>query len=230
MTATTPTQPDDVDVVRVLDCPNVRGAVGKLARRSRMHRYVSFFEPLANDQGLTRRYWAAPLTEPVDWETLPTYAPPPLGTRAIVLRAEEGPPQLVDVLAHHADGLVALRYPGSPILDCHRMWISYDEPPRLLADVIDNDPQPAAEQPDPYALNLPGLFLRLDVPSPKEQPQATQYYRPESVYCITPTTEELARRAARVWTPAPVSRYELPAPPEPDQGSPRRDDGEEPPW
>lgn len=43
-------------------------------------------------------------------------------------------------------------------------------------------------------------FLRLEVPGTEDQPGATQLYSPGSVYCITPTTEEIARRvAARSW-------------------------------
>ncbi|MCI0687962.1 MAG: hypothetical protein L0Y54_12090 [Sporichthyaceae bacterium] len=57
-------------------------------------------------------------------------------------------------------------------------------------------------------------FLRLDVPGPDGPVIATQLYRPDSVYCITPTTEDLARRAAAVLAaPAPVHRWELPPAP-----------------
>lgn len=66
-------------------------------------------------------------------------------------------------------------------------------------------------------------FLRLDVftgaPSQKldeaerEEPAATQFYSASAVYCITPTTEDLARRVAQGADPAPVKRWELPAPP-----------------
>lgn len=50
-------------------------------------------------------------------------------------------------------------------------------------------------------------FIRLDVPC---EPPATQYYGPQAIYCITPTTEELARKMAVGIRPAPVHRYELP--------------------
>ena len=56
-------------------------------------------------------------------------------------------------------------------------------------------------------------FLRLDIPGPDQQPTTTQFYRPAAVYCITPTTEELARAVARRSMPQPVSRYELAASP-----------------
>jgi hypothetical protein len=39
----------------------------------------------------------------------------------------------------------------------------------------------------------------------------TQFYAPSAVYCITPTTEELARKVAAGAQPTPVTRYELPA-------------------
>lgn len=53
-------------------------------------------------------------------------------------------------------------------------------------------------------------FLRLEVPG---QPGATQLYNPTSVYCITPTTEAIARAVAATSRPAPVQRWELPAAP-----------------
>lgn len=58
-------------------------------------------------------------------------------------------------------------------------------------------------------------FLRIDVPDPKEDAErpfsATQLYAPGAIYCITPTTEDIACRLARANQPAPVSRWELPA-------------------
>ena len=50
-------------------------------------------------------------------------------------------------------------------------------------------------------------FIRIDVPD-----GATQFYAPGAVYCITPTTEALARQFAKGNRPQPVSRYELLAP------------------
>lgn len=52
-------------------------------------------------------------------------------------------------------------------------------------------------------------MLRLDIPS---DPPVTQYYGASSLYCLTPTTEELAKRVAQAARPAPVHAYELPAP------------------
>jgi hypothetical protein len=51
-------------------------------------------------------------------------------------------------------------------------------------------------------------FLRLDIPS---DPPTTQLYNPQSVYCITPTSRELATQVAARNSPAPVQRWELPA-------------------
>ena len=59
-------------------------------------------------------------------------------------------------------------------------------------------------------------MIRLDVPAPAEanestEWEATQFYNPSAVYCLTPTTEETARRVAALSRPAPVQRWELPA-------------------
>ena len=57
------------------------------------------------------------------------------------------------------------------------------------------------------------LFLRLEIPGAGGQPDITQLYSPGSVYAITPTTDDIARRvASRSW-PAPVQRWELPPAP-----------------
>lgn len=56
-----------------------------------------------------------------------------------------------------------------------------------------------------------GAFLRIDVPADEgEGDKATQFYSPSAVYCITPTTEAMARAIARRTFEAPVSRWELP--------------------
>lgn len=52
-------------------------------------------------------------------------------------------------------------------------------------------------------------MLRLDIPS---DPPVTQYYGASSLYCLTPTTEDLATRVAKASRPTPVHQYELPAP------------------
>jgi hypothetical protein len=75
-------------------------------------------------------------------------------------------------------------------------------------------------------------FLRLDVPGPAHPEDdeddgpavslkggfeggVTQFYSPQAVYCITPTTQDIAVTLGRRSSPAPVSRYEL-EPPKPD--------------
>lgn len=57
-------------------------------------------------------------------------------------------------------------------------------------------------------------FLRLEVPG---QSGATQLYNPAAVYCITPTTEVIARAVAPTNQPAPVQRWELPPAITPDE-------------
>lgn len=51
-------------------------------------------------------------------------------------------------------------------------------------------------------------FLRIDVPG-DDGNVATQLYSGGSVYCITPTTEAIARKVAKSSEPAPVTRWEL---------------------
>jgi hypothetical protein len=56
-------------------------------------------------------------------------------------------------------------------------------------------------------------MLRLDVHG--ADPAAavvTQLYGGSSVYCLTPTTEDIARKLGERLRPAPVSRYELEPP------------------
>lgn len=57
-------------------------------------------------------------------------------------------------------------------------------------------------------------FVRIDVPSADPTGEAapnvaTQFYSPSAVYCITPTTEALARKVAATSAPAPVTEWEL---------------------
>lgn len=51
-------------------------------------------------------------------------------------------------------------------------------------------------------------FIRIDVPG-KDTPVATQFYSSAAVYCITPTSEDIARKIAARSNPAPVTRWEL---------------------
>ena len=55
-------------------------------------------------------------------------------------------------------------------------------------------------------------FLRIDVPETKEQAAFTQFYGAGSVYCMTPTTEEIARAVAAMSQVKPVQKYELALP------------------
>lgn len=54
-------------------------------------------------------------------------------------------------------------------------------------------------------------FIRIDVPGEGDTVQATQFYAPGAIYCLTPTTEEAARAEAERYRPAPVQRLGLPA-------------------
>ena len=53
-------------------------------------------------------------------------------------------------------------------------------------------------------------FIRIDVPGQKGEVTATQFYNPSAIYCMTPTTEKLARRMSAYNKPEPVTRWELP--------------------
>ena len=53
-------------------------------------------------------------------------------------------------------------------------------------------------------------FLRLDVEDELGEAIATQFYSPSAVYCITPTTKDLAVRFAQNRFEGPVQRWELP--------------------
>jgi len=59
-------------------------------------------------------------------------------------------------------------------------------------------------------------FLRIDVPASvtgdplQDESEATQFYAPGAVYCLTPCSEELARELARSQRPRPVNEWDLP--------------------
>lgn len=55
-------------------------------------------------------------------------------------------------------------------------------------------------------------MLRIDIPS---EPPATQFYGGNSIYCLTPTTQEIATALAKRARPEPVQRWELPQLPTP---------------
>lgn len=52
--------------------------------------------------------------------------------------------------------------------------------------------------------------IRIDVPGENEA-VATQFYSPSSLYCLTPIAEDLARKLAKRYEPAPVTHWDLPA-------------------
>ena len=53
-----------------------------------------------------------------------------------------------------------------------------------------------------------GSFIRIDMPM-KDGSMSTQFYSPGAVYCITPTTEEIASKMSLAYQPEPVSRWEF---------------------
>jgi len=53
-----------------------------------------------------------------------------------------------------------------------------------------------------------GAFIRIDIPM-KGGTTSTQFYSPGSIYCITPTSEAIAREVAKSSQPEPVNRWEL---------------------
>lgn len=55
-------------------------------------------------------------------------------------------------------------------------------------------------------------MLRLDVYDLEGDATVTQLYGGAAVYCVTPTTEDIARKIGATSTPAPVARYELEPP------------------
>ncbi|MDD5081747.1 MAG: hypothetical protein PHU08_00095 [Dehalococcoidales bacterium] len=55
-------------------------------------------------------------------------------------------------------------------------------------------------------------FLRIDIPDKDGKTEASQLYAPGAVYCITPTSKEIAIAVAATSRPEPVSRWELQLP------------------
>ena len=53
-------------------------------------------------------------------------------------------------------------------------------------------------------------FVRIDVPETDGHKAFTKLFGGASIYCITPTTEEIARGAARNLRKAPMDIYDLP--------------------
>jgi hypothetical protein len=57
-------------------------------------------------------------------------------------------------------------------------------------------------------------MLRIDIPSGAAGTITTQFYNASSIYCLTPTTEDVARRFMARHEITPVVQYELAPPPE----------------
>ena len=57
-------------------------------------------------------------------------------------------------------------------------------------------------------------FVRIDVPAVGDRQPFTKIFGAGSIYCITPVTEDVARRIALNLTPEPVNRFELKLPTE----------------
>lgn len=72
-------------------------------------------------------------------------------------------------------------------------------------------------------------YLRLDIPGEdgSEAFAVTQLFNPTSVYAIHPTSEAIARHAAKTYRQAPLTRWELPAAPAPVRAGDPDDDLDE---
>lgn len=53
-------------------------------------------------------------------------------------------------------------------------------------------------------------FIRIDVPESDGQETFTKFYGPKAIYAITPTTEEIARQAAKSLHVRPVNLWVVP--------------------
>ena len=77
-------------------------------------------------------------------------------------------------------------------------------------------------------------FLRIDCyGNPDSQnPTETQFYGANSVYCLTPTTEDTARRVGTIKRPEPVALWELPRAERPalTSGAGHDDNPNDEPW
>jgi len=57
---------------------------------------------------------------------------------------------------------------------------------------------------------LGGALLRIDIPGKDGKFDSTQFYGPAAIYCLTPTTEDIARAMAVNLKPEPVAIWEFP--------------------
>ena len=54
-------------------------------------------------------------------------------------------------------------------------------------------------------------FLRVDMfNQDDDDPILTQFYQPSALYCLTPTSERIARALGESFLPVPVSRFDFP--------------------
>lgn len=53
-------------------------------------------------------------------------------------------------------------------------------------------------------------FVRIDVPEVEGHPAFTKLFGAASIYCITPTTEDIAKAVASEYRESPVFLYDLP--------------------
>jgi len=68
-------------------------------------------------------------------------------------------------------------------------------------------------------------MIRIDIPDVAGEGWTTQFYSPQAMYSLTPTTEEIARAVARSNQPEPVHRFELLGR---GAGGPDREDDDQP--
>jgi len=61
-----------------------------------------------------------------------------------------------------------------------------------------------------YVSQGPGELIRIDVPATGGQERFTKYYGLKAIYGITPTTEEIAKKAAEKLSVRPVSLWVVP--------------------
>ena len=62
------------------------------------------------------------------------------------------------------------------------------------------------------AVELAGSpFFRVDLKTPDGR-EMTQFYSPQSIYCLTPTSDEMVRQLVGMNQEEPVNRYELTSP------------------
>jgi hypothetical protein len=59
-------------------------------------------------------------------------------------------------------------------------------------------------------LDVPGYLHTEPTGEQEERGAATQFYSPSALYCLTPTTEAIARRVSEARRPEPVTTWELP--------------------